>query len=217
MVSEFIIDEINQILGQNSFKLIPTPVIQKEIKTLTASSVKKEKKDAVQTSIRIGKKLFTRNHPDYLKFTVLNETLGGYFGSRLMKNIREEKGLTYGISSQIAPMLQEGYFVIGTDVKKELASKALEEIYNELEKLQNEPVGDEELQTVKNYMIGSYSNSITTPFSLANKFKTLHFNGLSYDYYDNYMTAIQKVNAKDLMQMAKKYFDRTSFTEVLVG
>jgi len=147
----------------------------------------------------------------------LNEVLGGYFGSRLMKNVREEKGLTYGIHSQAVTLLQEGYFVIGTDVKKELVTKALEEIHKEIERLIAEPIPEEELRTVKNYMIGTFMGSITTPFSLANKFKAIHFNGLSATYYDEYVANINKIKAKDLQKLADKYFDKSGFSEVIVG
>lgn len=217
MVNDETVKDIDNVLGQNKYKFQQANPIKKQVRPEQTQKSVIEKADTVQSTIRIGKKLFTRNHPDYLKFTVLNEVLGGYFGSRLMKNIREEKGLTYGIFSQVATLINEGYFMIGTDVKKELASSALEEIYKEIEKLKTTLIPEEELETVKNYMLGTYMGSITTPFSLAAKFKTIHFNQLSYDYYDDYVANIKKIKAKDLQLLAEKYFDINAFYEVVVG
>jgi zinc protease len=217
LVDDDAIAEINNVFGKSKYKFPKTGPTKKEVRAENNNPVRIEKTDAVQSTIRLGKKLFTRNHPDYLKLTVLSEVLGGYFGSRLMKNVREEKGLTYGIYSQIVTLLNEGYFVIGTDVKKELVSTALEEIYKEIEILKNTPISDEELSTVKNYMIGSFMGSITTPFSLANKFKAIYFNNLTYDFYDDYVSNIQKINAKDLLLLANKYFDKSAFSEIVVG
>lgn len=217
MVNDEILKEFDKILGVKKNKPVPKNGTLIAARPEKKSIFHENKEDAVQSSLRIGKRLFTRNHPDFLKMTVLNEVLGGYFGSRLMKVIREEKGLTYGIYSQVVTHINEGYFVIGSDVKKELVIEALKEIYYQLEVLKNEKIGEDELQTVKNYMIGSYLNAVNTPFALADKFKTLYYNGLSYDYYDNYITNIQKITATDLQSLANKYFDKTSFAQIVVG
>lgn len=216
-INDAAIQEIYKHLGVDKSKF-PIPVsIKKESRGSGKVKIYEPKPDALQSSIRIGRKLLTKNHPDYLKLIVVNEILGGYFGSRLMKNVREEKGLTYGIYSQIASMQHEGYFVIATDVKKELVESALNEIYAEVKKLQETPVPDDELQTVKNYLWGKHLSSITTPFSLAEKFKAVHFSGLSYDFYTQYYDTIQKISAKDIQSLAQKYFDISSLYEVVVG
>ncbi|MFB0906753.1 MAG: insulinase family protein, partial [Spirosomataceae bacterium] len=95
--------------------------------------------------------MFTRTHPDYFPFAVTNAVLGGYFGSRLMKNIREEKGFTYGISSSMIPMQSFGYFLIGTDVKGEFTQQTLDEIYKEIDILQKETISEDELTSVRFY------------------------------------------------------------------
>ena len=216
MANEGVVKEINNILGRDKIRF-PSPLsLKKEVRG-EGYSVREEKENAVQCSIKIGRKLFTRNHPDYVKFLVLNELLGGFFGSRLMKNIREDKGLTYGIHSTVTNFIQEGYFLIGTDVKKELVDVALTEIYKEISILKSSLVGDEELNTVKNYMMGTYLNSLTTPFSLAEKFKAIHFHNLDYSYYERYVKTIKQVKAKDLLQLAEKYLDKGNLTEVVVG
>lgn len=175
------------------------------------------KESAVQSSLRMGKKMFTVSHPDYFNFYCLNEIFGGYFGSRLMQNIREDKGYTYGVSSNIVTNKNEGYFVIGSDVKKEFTLQTIEEVYKEMKKLKEEKVSDNELTTVRNYMLGSFVNSITTPFAVADKFKTIHFNGLGYDFYKNYFNTLRNINAETLMATANKYFDENSMSESIAG
>ncbi|MDW7693398.1 pitrilysin family protein [Flammeovirgaceae bacterium SG7u.111] len=175
-----------------------------------------EKEDASQSSIRIGKVLLKKNHPDSIKMEVLNEILGGYFGSRLMKNIREKRGLTYGIYSSLIYMQHEGYFVVGTDVKKERLGEALEQIYLEIERLTTELVTPDELHTVKNYMAGNYIKSINTPVAVAEYFKTIYFNQLNDRYYDTYVSKINKITSEDVIETAKKYL-QGDFAEILVG
>lgn len=176
-----------------------------------------EKADSLQSTIRMGRQLFTRSHPAYFKMLVLNEILGGYFGSRLMKNIREEKGLTYGISSNLATLQQDGYLVIGTDVKREFTSLTIDEIFKELHLLRTEQVGEEELETVKNYMAGSFAGSLGTPFALADHFKAIYFDGLSYDFYDHYIENILSTSAAELMDLANEYLTEEAMLVVVAG
>lgn len=176
-----------------------------------------EKPGSVQSSLRLGRRMFTRNHPEYIKMLVANEVLGGYFGSRLMKNIREDKGLTYGIYSQLITLQKEGYFVVGADVKLENTKLALQEIYKEIKILGEEPVSLEELDTVKNYMIGQFLASINTPFQVMDKFKSIHFAGMGYDFYHQYIDQVKKCTSADVSSMVQKYLSPDQLTEVVVG
>jgi predicted Zn-dependent peptidase len=176
-----------------------------------------ERPDSVQSSIRVGKRLFTRRHPDYFRFLVLNETLGGYFGSRLMKNIREDKGFTYGIHSSLTSLAHEGYFAIGTDVKKENTAQTLDEIRKEIVRLQTEPVPADELETVRNYMIGSFVGSLNTPFEVADRQKTIYFDHLPADFYETYVEHLRAVTPDDVRETARRYLDVDSLQEVVVG
>lgn len=176
-----------------------------------------QKDDAVQSSIRLGRKAINRNHNDFVAFTVLNELFGGFFGSRLMKNIREDKGFTYGIHSSVHPLLHDSYLVIGTDVKNENVGQTIEEINKEIYELQNKPVPEDELVVVKSYMIGRFINSINTPFSLMDKFKTLHFNGLDYNYYDRYVERLNDTTASKIMELAENHLGGPDFVQVVVG
>lgn len=176
-----------------------------------------EKEGSVQSSIRYGYLLFNHSHPDYFDAYILIEILGGYFGSRLMQNIREDKGYTYGIHASIVPMQEGGYFVIGTDVKREFTKNTIDEIEKELQLLIDVPVSDIELSTVKSYMLGSFVGDIQTPFSIADKYKTVFFNGLGDDYYDRFFGRIQSITAQDLQAVAKKYFVPGNMSYVVAG
>ncbi len=173
--------------------------------------------DKLQSSIRIGRELFSKAHPDYFKVALLNELFGGYYGSRLMKNIREDKGYTYGIYAQLAMFKRAGYWVIGTDVKKELTQKTLDEIAFEAKRLQNELVSEEELQTVRNYMSGAFAGTLNTAFELAELFKTIYFNQLNYDFYTQYLEQIHTLSAEEIRATAKQYLNLDDFIEVVVG
>jgi predicted Zn-dependent peptidase len=175
------------------------------------------KKDSIQSAIRIGKKMFNRKHEDYFDFTILNTILGGYFGSRLMSNIREDKGFTYGIGSGLATDINDGYFFITTEVGSNVASDALKEIYFEVERLQNEIVPEEELTLVKNYLFGSFQRSIDGVFALSERHKTLHLNNLTAEHYLNYIARLKSITAEDIRECAKKHLEKASFSEVVVG
>jgi len=172
---------------------------------------------SVQSSIRIGKRLFNKTHPDFQKMQVLNVLLGGYFGSRLMSNIREEKGYTYGIHSGLASLIHDGYFFISTEVGSEAASDALKEIYKEINRLRNEPVPDGELELVKNYLSGKILSGLDGPFRLAEYYHGLIIYGLEIDYVHQLLNTIKTVTATELRELANKYLDTEAMYEVVVG
>jgi zinc protease len=176
-----------------------------------------EKADAVQSAIRIGRRLFNRTHEDYFKFQVLNTILGGYFGSRLMANIREDKGYTYGIGSGLASLVHEGYFFISTEVGSDVTKDALKEIYSEIEKLQTDLVSDEELETVRNYVLGQFLRSVEGPLALADKFRGVWEYDLGYDYYYRYFEAVKAVNPREIRDLANKYLKKADLIELVVG
>ena len=175
------------------------------------------KPEAIQSAIRIGKLMFNKTHPDYHPMVVLNTVLGGYFGSRLMANLREDKGFTYGIGSSMVSLMQAGYFVISTEVAKEVSGQAIEEIYREIEKLRMKPVPTEELQQVKNYLSGSLMRSMDGAFNLSDRTKGLVLYGLDFSYFERYFNAIRTVTPDDLLAMASKYFDKSTFYQLEVG
>lgn len=177
----------------------------------------KEKPEALQSAIRIGKIAINRKHEDFAGLQILNCVLGGYFGSRLMNNIREDKGYTYGIGSGISALQDAGYFFIATEVGADVCASALSEIYKEIELLKNELVGEEELGLVRNYMLGSMLGSLENVFSHADKFKNIHFSGLDYNYYESYIQKVKTITSEEIKALAQKYLSIDDFTEVVIG
>jgi zinc protease len=175
------------------------------------------KKDAVQSAIRMGRVLFLKNNPDAIPFQILNTILGGYFGSRLMSNIREDKGYTYGISSSVVFLQYAGYFNIGSEVGSAVCNAALTEIYKELDRLCKEPVPQEELQLVKNYLRGNFMRSMDGPFAMAERFKHIWLHNMDYSYYENYVNALSTITSAQLLEIANKYLQKDSMYELVVG
>ncbi len=176
-----------------------------------------EKPESVQSTIRLGRVMFNRKNPDLIRFIVTNTLFGGYFGSRLMKNIREEKGFTYGISSSLIPLSETGYWIIGTDVKKEVTAQTIDEIHKEIRKLQTEKASENELDTVKNYAIGAFVGSLNTPFEVADKQKNVILDDLPEDFYEKYIERIRAVSVNDVMEMANQYLQIDDICQVVVG
>ena len=175
------------------------------------------KKDAVQAALRIGKTLFNKKHPDYTRMKILNTVLGGYFGSRLMTNIREDKGYTYGIGSGVVSLQNSGYFFITSEVGSKVKEKALKEIYHEINVLQQDLIPEEELTLVKNYMMGSLLRSMDGAFALSDNFKALIEYGLDFTYYDNFIENIKSIKSVELRELAQNYLSLNSLTELVVG
>ncbi|GAB2529704.1 M16 family metallopeptidase [Spirosoma aerophilum] len=208
---------INRELGQLPIRTDALPAFAGQAHVDDGSQVLAEKPDSVQSSIRIGRRLFTRSHPDFFEMLVTNEVLGGYFGSRLMKNIREEKGFTYGISSNMPSFRQDGYFLIGTDVNKENTQQTLDEIRKEIHILQTEPVSPDELETVQNYMAGEFVGSLNTPFEIADRYKVILLDTMPADFLTTYIQKVRAVTPTDIMEVATRYLAPESLREVIVG
>ncbi|WP_138992713.1 pitrilysin family protein [Larkinella sp. C7] len=216
-IAETEIALINQYLGHQVVETVPETADAAKTAISDFSPGLVDKPDSLQSSIRLGRLLFTRKHPDYFPTLVMNEVLGGYFGSRLMKNIREEKGFTYGIWSNLAMHPNEGSFLIGTDVKRENTQETLDEIGKEIGRLREELVPENELETVRNYMAGSYVGNLNTPFEIADRYKALLFDGLPADYISTYIEHIRAVTAEQVLEMANRYLPDGSLIEVVVG
>jgi zinc protease len=216
-VSEVDVDIVNQTLGKSPVQNGENETQYAPFGTYQGSEILVERPESVQSSIRIGRILFNRHHQDYFKMLVTNEILGGYFGSRLMKNIREEKGLTYGISSHLVTLRNEGYFMIGTDVKKEFTQQTIDEIKKEIKKLQTELVGEDELTTVKNFMAGEFAGSLNTAFEVADRQKILLLDELPSDFFNHYIDQIHATTSEDIRLMANTYLQPDDMLTVIAG
>jgi len=176
-----------------------------------------KKKGAIQSAIRLGHLMIQKNHKDYFKFQVLNTILGGYFGSRLMTNIREDKGYTYGIGSGLSVLDDSAYFFISTEVAIDVTEKTLIEIHNEINKLKNELVSTEELEKVKNYLLGEFLRQADGSIAMMENFKNIYFNNLNELYYTDFIVAINNVTPQQLKDLANKYWIKENMLEVIAG
>jgi zinc protease len=172
--------------------------------------------DSVQGAIRIARNFPNRHHPDFQKMQVLNNIFGGFFGSRLMTNIREDKGYTYGIHSYLANLIQESTLMISTEAGKDVSESTISEVYLEMKRLCEEPVTDEELKTSKNFMIGTLLGDLDGPFQVAGRWKSLVLNGLTEEFFYSGIETIKNIQPAALQELANKYLNAPDFYELVV-
>lgn len=173
--------------------------------------------DALQTAVRIGKRLFHRSHPDYAGMFVLTSLLGGYFSSRLVNNLREEKGYTYNVYASVDTLRYDGYFQISTETNKKFRRATVKEIYKEIELLQNELVTDSELQMLKNYLLGNLLTGLDGAFNTHEAIKTLLVEGVSLQHFEDFVKTIQQIQPAEIKALAQKHLQIETMHEVLVG
>jgi zinc protease len=169
-----------------------------------------------QVAIKIGRKLFSRHHPDHTSFFILNTILGGYFGSRLMGSIREKLGYTYDIFSSMDQMLYDGLFYISTEVSPEFADRTTDEIYRQMEQLRTIQVSDEELSMVKNYIMGNLLNFMDGPMNVSSFIRSVVLAGLSAEDFAHFVDEIHAITPYRLMETANRYLTAESMAEVRV-
>lgn len=176
-----------------------------------------EKADSMQATIRVGHRAFPRSHPDHYPMQVANTVLGGYFGSRLMKNIREEKGYTYGIASAWLTMKYDGIFVVQTDVGNEYINPTLAEIKKEMQLLIDKGVTAAELDLVRNYMLGRSATGRETPSQLLSLIQNALINDFAFDEIDRKHDIMMALRPKDIQRLAAQYFQPSQLLEVVCG
>ena len=172
--------------------------------------------NGVQGAVRMARPFINRNHPDFPASQVLNAIFGGFFGSRLMNNIREEKGYTYGIHSYFQNYIHGSSWMISTEAGKDVCEETVKEVYHEMNVLRDVPVPEEELLLVKNYLIGTILGDLDGPFHIIGRWKNIILNGLTEEYFYTSVDTIKRVDAKTLQGLANKYLDPGSFYELVV-
>ena len=177
----------------------------------------KEMRGTAQSSVLIGKSTIDLHHPDYHQLRVLVTLLGGYFGSRLMTTVREEKGLTYGIYALLNPSPYDNTLMILSDCDPKFVQPLLAETYHQIDILQNELVGAEELMLVRNSMKGELLRSYDSCLSLSDVWIYLHTLALPDDYFHQFWQTINTITASDLQRLACVYLNKDTLTEVVAG
>ncbi len=216
-VHEDIIPKLNYYFGEIH---TPSAYIEESVNHLEKATEKRihiEKPDAVQTSIMIGSPVINKRHADYPGLKFLNVILGGYFGSRLMKNLREDKGYTYGITSFVSSFNLSGYKLISAEVSKKSTQKAVDEIYREIRLLQSVPVEKEELEIVKNYMLGDMVRMFDGMFALAECFRSAWDFGLDNTYYYRFAEKIKSIEPDEIISLAQTYYNIDDLYEITAG
>ena len=207
--------QLNNCFGDLNYK----PVKVADIPSYPAATKKyrvTNDPNGVQGAIRMGAHFPNRHHPDFIKAQVLNNVFGGFFGSRLMSNIREEKGYTYGIYSYLENHIQQSAWVISTEAGRDVCEAAITEVYKEMKELREEPVDKEELLLVQNYMMGSILGDLDGPFQIINRWKNIILNGLESNYFYDQINTIKKITPKELQELANKYLVDDHFYELVV-
>jgi zinc protease len=172
--------------------------------------------EGVQGSIRIARPFPNRHHPDFLKVQVLNALFGGFFGSRLMSNIREDKGYTYGIHSYLLNHIHDSGWMISTEAGKDVSEATIAEVYKEMKELREELVDEEELLLVRNYMMGGILGDLDGPFQIIARWKNIVLNNLDEKYFYDSLQTIKTITAEEIQELAKKYLNPEEFYELVV-
>ncbi len=208
---------VNRIFGtaleSNSLLAAPEAIIRPAIN-------KKEflinDPEGVQAAIRIGRQFPGRKHPDFAPMVILNTVFGGYFGSRLMSNIREEKGYTYGIYSSLNTYVNAGTITIQTEAGRDVSEDTLKEIYLEMDRICHELIPEDELLLVKNYLLGNLLGDLDGPFSVLRRWRSLILNGMNEEQFNQHVQIYKTAEAEQLKLLAEKYFDKNQLFEVVV-
>jgi predicted Zn-dependent peptidase len=209
--------QLNKAFGDLSIKpfnnqlttIIQSPVAEKKYRIENDAN-------GVQGAIRIARPFPNRHHPDFMKVMVLNTVFGGFFGSRLMSNIREDKGYTYGIHSYVQNHIYNSAWMISTEAGKDVCEATIEEVYKEMKLLREDLVDDDELLLVRNYLIGTILGDLDGPFQIMGRWKNLVLNNLDGDYFYRSIETIKSISAEELRELSKKYLNPADFYEIVV-
>lgn len=209
--------QLNQSFGSLPLNQQPLPVITHPV---VPAAEKKYRlvndPNGVQGAIRMARSFPNRHHPDFPKVQLLNALFGGFFGSRLMSNIREDKGYTYGIHSYIQNHIGDSAWMISTEAGRDVCEATIQEVYFEMEELRNELVDDEELQLVRNYLMGTILGDLDGAFHIISRWKNIILNGLDESYFYKSVDAIKNTSAEELQSLANKYLQPEEFYELIV-
>ena len=217
LIGAFSTDEIDEVIDMTgNWAIDALPTFNEKCQN-EPSKTHVNKEQAVQTAIRVGRMLFNKKDPDFIDFQILNTILGDYFGSRLMTNIREDKGYTYGIGTMVAELTEMGYFLVATEVGSDKKDATLHEIQYEFKRLQTELVSEEELQLVKNYMLGQLLKSADGPYAMMDLFLHVEPFNIGLEYYNQCIESINTITPERIKELAINYLNWNKMTIVTAG
>ena len=218
-VTDEIVQRVESAFGNAAFGNYQRPFPKKEfpLVAIPEKRIFNERDDAMQSAIKLGITSIERHHPDYLKLRVLMTVFGGYFGSRLMSNIREDKGYTYGISAGMMFYPGSGMIHVSTETDNEYVEPLIREVYREINKLQNELVSADELAMVRNYMLGEMCRNYESPFSLSDAWSFIYTSGLDDAFFARSLQAVKEVTSEEIRDLANRYLCKETLKEVIAG
>ena len=209
--------QLNQHFGQLPLNKEALPEIQYPV---IPSTQKKNRiindPEGLQGAVRIARPFPNRHHPDYKPAMVLNTLLGGFFGSRLMDNIREDKGYTYGIYSYLQNHIGDSAWVISTEAGRDVCEDTIKEVYHEMKRLREEEIPEDEMMMVKNYLMGTILGDLDGPFQIIGRWKNIILNELDEQYFYETLTTIRDISPEALNALAQKYLREEDFYELVV-
>lgn len=217
-VSADTLSEVIRYFGDQWQGSAPTPKFRApDLVFFDKTMCYEERSASLQSAIRVGKKTITRKHEDFPALQFVNTLFGGYFGSRLMQNIREDKGYTYGIGSSLLSLKHVGMWTLHTQVGVHVTNATLHEIEKEIDALHQDLASEQEVELVRNYLLGTLLGSLESIFSHADKFKATYLSGMDLSYYEHYTHVIRTMDAAQVRDIAQRYLDVEDFLYVVVG
>ena len=176
-----------------------------------------EKEGANQNAVAIGKLFPTQSHPDFPGIKLLCTILGGYFGSRLMSNIREDKGYTYSIHASPVSFLHNGVFLVFAEVKTDKTEETVKEVFHEMDKLNSELITEKELIPIQNYLLGRILEDFDGPFARAQTFSSLREVNLDFEYYNRLIDTIKSTTPAEIRDISQKYLNPDTMSTIIAG
>jgi predicted Zn-dependent peptidase len=207
---------LDSTLGQVNRNYQAPPYVSPNVGTATGTH-SYSLGDSYQTGIKVGRRLFHRRHRDYAGMFILNVLLGGYFGSRLMSSIREDKGYTYNVFSSLGTLVHDGFFYISTEVDHTYAQPTIAEIFNQLAILRTTPIPKEELLMVKNYILGHLLGMLDGPFNMSQLIRSYMVHKIGKEDFDHLHRTVSQITAEELMRLAQQYLQADDMVTVIVG
>ncbi|WP_129022207.1 M16 family metallopeptidase [Edaphocola flava] len=172
--------------------------------------------NGVQGAVRIARPFIHRTDPKFAEALVMNTVFGGYFGSHLMANIREDKGFTYGIYSSLISYQQEAMMMIATEAGKDVCEQTVAEVYKEMKIMQEQPIDSEELLLIKNYLLGGILGDLEGPFSIMQRWKNLILNDQTIDDFHRNISIYKGITVERIQELATEYLNPEQFYELIV-
>lgn len=212
-----VIDAVTAAFGYGEWGTAPQVVVDVPLPASLAGYHKITMEDTLQSAVKVGCFTLPACHPDFFDLRILNVLLGGYFGSRLMSNIREENGYTYDIISEIDAYGRDNAFMVSSQAANKYVAPLLAELYKEIERLRVEDIPAAEVELVRNYIMGELCREFEGVIAKTEVFVNAWLSGDSFDSVNRYIDAVNAATPQRLQQIARKYLLRENIIEIVVG